>query len=124
MTDQGSTLNWLGQWDPAKESFDTYNDRRNRIINLRNAMCGSPFERYSIAIEHGQLKDYGGECLLHAYVLCNDCWRKPPGEVDPRAMVLTGEIMTWLVPQNADLELGARMVEIIQAIIKHETEEH
>jgi hypothetical protein len=47
-----------------------------------------------------------------------------PGLVDPRTMVLTGEIMTWLVPQNQDLELGARLGEIIESVLKHENEEH
>lgn len=39
-------------------------------------------------------------------------------------MVLTGEILTWLVPQNQDLALGARLGEIIEAVLKHESEEH
>lgn len=114
----------IGSWDPARETFQKYNDRRNQLQNFGTLARTFPFERYTIAVEHDSEIDPELECMLHAYVLCNDCWQKPPGLVDPRAMVLTGEIVAWMVPRNQDLVLGGRMVEILAAIVKHEVESH
>jgi hypothetical protein len=114
----------IGPWDRTKESFEEYNDRRNQMAKMDPSADGLGIQRYAIAVEHGQNKSYGGECMLHAYVLCTACWTRTPGLVYPRSMVLTGEIMTWLVPQNEDLVLGARLGEVIAAVLKHETEVH
>lgn len=114
----------IGPWDRTRESFAEYNARRNQMAKLDPNANGLGLQRYAIAVEHGEGRDYGGGCLLHAYVLCTACWTREPGEVDPRTMVLGGEILTWLVPQNQDLAIGARMGEIIESVLKHEAEEH
>lgn len=122
-------------WDPNEETFSEWVKRKEEAKLAAQAqrkaealfklsLSSTEFGRYAIAVEHGQLKDYDGECSLHAYVLCNDCWQRPSGEVDPRTMVLDGQIMTWLVPQNTDLAVGARLMDILKSIMAHERQRH
>jgi hypothetical protein len=127
-------MSTIAPWNASVETFSEYVERKNKAENaarearkkealFRLALSGLRFERYTIAVEHGDLRHREG-CGTHAYVLCLDCWKQPPGLVDPRVVVLGPAIKEWLNPGNEDLAVGARMPEALKAMVQHEQERH
>jgi hypothetical protein len=120
-------------WDRGTETFtdwmkrrdkavaDQRNERRSREL-FRLALVNLPLKRYAVGVEFGMDAE-NAEPGVHAYVACKECYRKFPGMVEPRALVMDDKIKK-LFPDNEVLAVGADMMVVIGAMMDHERTVH